>query len=216
MAMFTVYLVTNMANGKRYVGVTKKTPARSRWVQHIATARQGSNYWLHAAIRKYGAQSFVFEELVSTFDRQVAYSLEVAFIWAFGTFGWRSDGYNQTRGGAGNGRQWTVRERHAHRHRQKKSMSRPEVREKIKAKRALQTNPRKGKKSGLDQRLKHKIAMTKTYLEFRGESLNCTDWSARTGIARRTIHQRIKHGWSVEEALLTPVGEPKGLRLIVA
>lgn len=43
------------------------------------------------------------------------------------------------------------------------------------------------------------------YFTFNGETLTLTEWSARLGISKNTISQRLKYGWSVEEALSTPV-----------
>ena len=42
-------------------------------------------------------------------------------------------------------------------------------------------------------------------ISFNGETLCITDWAARLGIARKTIVMRLDRGWSVEEALTTPV-----------
>lgn len=52
-------------------------------------------------------------------------------------------------------------------------------------------------------------------ITFNGETLNLTDWAARTGIERRTISARLKLlGWSIEDALTVPVGPlPKNRRI---
>lgn len=41
-------------------------------------------------------------------------------------------------------------------------------------------------------------------LEHNGKKLNMTEWSKLTGIAHKTISERIKRGWSVEKTLTTP------------
>lgn len=46
-------------------------------------------------------------------------------------------------------------------------------------------------------------------LELDGERLAISQWEARTGISRKTIHYRISAGWSVERALTTPVDTVK-------
>lgn len=61
--MATAYLITNTANGKQYVGFTKNA-MRTRWTQHCCDSkvvRTGSA--LHAAIRKYGRDSFTIRAL---------------------------------------------------------------------------------------------------------------------------------------------------------
>lgn len=42
-------------------------------------------------------------------------------------------------------------------------------------------------------------------IEHGGETLTLTEWTERTGLKRTTIAERINHGWSVDEALTTPV-----------
>lgn len=58
--MALVYLVTNIENGKRYVGKTKGSLAE-RWYNHVKDARAGSPYAIHRAIRKHGKQAFTRE-----------------------------------------------------------------------------------------------------------------------------------------------------------
>jgi hypothetical protein len=43
------------------------------------------------------------------------------------------------------------------------------------------------------------------FLEFQGERLTIAQWSGKTEINARTLHERIATGWSVERALTTPV-----------
>ncbi len=42
-------------------------------------------------------------------------------------------------------------------------------------------------------------------LTHNGQTLCLADWAAITGIAFKTLHQRLTRGWSVERALTTPV-----------
>jgi hypothetical protein len=47
---------------------------------------------------------------------------------------------------------------------------------------------------------------TRTHLlTFRGETMNVTQWSRRTGISQTTMFHRIKRGWSDEKVINTPV-----------
>ena len=57
-----VYRVTNTANGHRYIGMTTQD-LRRREYSHRRAAKVGGGFSLHAAIRKYGQSSFVFEQL---------------------------------------------------------------------------------------------------------------------------------------------------------
>jgi hypothetical protein len=42
-------------------------------------------------------------------------------------------------------------------------------------------------------------------LEFDGKSLCLQEWAEITGLKRTTIAERINRGWTVEEALTTPI-----------
>lgn len=44
------------------------------------------------------------------------------------------------------------------------------------------------------------------FIEWRGERLTQADWADRTGLSQHVIYSRLKHGWSVADALGTPVG----------
>lgn len=43
------------------------------------------------------------------------------------------------------------------------------------------------------------------YIECNGDRLIIEDWARKTGIPSKTIHQRIRYGWSEERAVSTPV-----------
>jgi hypothetical protein len=47
------------------------------------------------------------------------------------------------------------------------------------------------------------------WLTYNGETLTLVEWSKRLGVYRKTIADRLRHGWSVELALTTP-SIPKG------
>jgi len=94
-----VYLITNLLNGKRYVGCSKVT-LKQRWWRHRSSAKKGSPLALHAAIRKYGAERFTVEtleevsgthaDLMAAEIRQIAFHNSIA-----------PNGYNLTMGGDG-------------------------------------------------------------------------------------------------------------------
>jgi group I intron endonuclease len=96
--MGSIYLVTNMVNGKRYVGKTK-TSLRQRWSNHCNAARTGSKQLLQKAIRKYGEERFLVVEIDSHENESELYELEKKWIAALGTR--PPNGYNATDGGIG-------------------------------------------------------------------------------------------------------------------
>jgi group I intron endonuclease len=60
-----IYIITNLVNGKRYVGMTSKT-LDVRFAGHKADARRNKPWMLHKAIRKYGEDNFKIELLEET------------------------------------------------------------------------------------------------------------------------------------------------------
>jgi group I intron endonuclease len=89
----TVYIITNSVNGKRYVGVTKRS-LRKRLLDHFYKARKGADLFLSMAIRKYGADAFDILPLEEvTLDD--AYDSERKWIERL------SPEYNMTGGGDG-------------------------------------------------------------------------------------------------------------------
>lgn len=91
---WTIYIATNKANGKQYVGLTKHFKRRLR--EHLRAERDNA---FHGAIRKYGVNGFVFSEICSAFDFEAACDLERMFIKQHGTM--VPTGYNLTSGGEG-------------------------------------------------------------------------------------------------------------------
>jgi group I intron endonuclease len=94
-----VYMVTNLVNGKKYVGCTART-VEVRWVEHQNLAKRGSSFALHAAIRKYGAESLsieVLEEVVGSHADLMAAEVR----WISFHVCVAPKGYNFTRGGDG-------------------------------------------------------------------------------------------------------------------
>ena len=94
--MFVVYLVTNRANGKQYVG--KARDARERWKDHLYLAACGGGFALHAAIRKHGRRRFSFEVIEQCADETAAFRAEQRHIARLRT---SVRGYNLTDGGEG-------------------------------------------------------------------------------------------------------------------
>jgi group I intron endonuclease len=92
-----IYLITNIVNGKRYVGQTVQS-LNSRWNSHKTHARGGADSSLHRSMRKHGPTSFKVESLCQCPDTDALDKAEHFFIWMLGTQK-KSLGYNLTSGG---------------------------------------------------------------------------------------------------------------------
>lgn len=89
-----VYTITNLINGKQYVGVTKNF--KKRFKDHKAEMRGKTNKPLYNSMRKYGIENFKFE-IICTCDLSNIEEKEKYFIKELKTF--HPNGYNMTSGG---------------------------------------------------------------------------------------------------------------------
>ena len=96
-----IYLVTNTHNNKHYVGVTI-TSVKSRWSRHVSDSKHSKDgQALHAAIRKYGKDSFTIQTIYESDDiEETINTKESHFIKEYKTHG-SDGGYNMTYGGDG-------------------------------------------------------------------------------------------------------------------
>ena len=96
--MGQIYKITNLVNGKIYIGQTRYT-ADIRFRGHIAEATKPhkSNYPLYKAFNKYGVHNFKVEVLEECANDKLN-SREKYYINLFNSF---NAGYNQTLGGDG-------------------------------------------------------------------------------------------------------------------
>lgn len=85
-----VYCITNIINGKKYVG--QSVCIENRFQQHIYSK---SNSEIHKAIEEFGVSNFRFEILIACSKNELD-EQEVKFIRLLDTY---ENGYNQTRGG---------------------------------------------------------------------------------------------------------------------
>lgn len=92
-----IYLIRNRINGKGYIGQTVKS-VRKRFMEHLRAAANGSDFAIHSAIRKHGAQHFTVEEIVAC-DYVLLNSLEEFCVTFYGTSASIGHGYNLTSGG---------------------------------------------------------------------------------------------------------------------
>jgi group I intron endonuclease len=100
MKTYIVYKITNTKNGKSYIGKTEYS-LEHRWGRHLSSARNGSKFRFHSAIRKYGEECWDLSviETYQTEDEKFINEKETHFIKLF-----ESDtkkGYNATSGGTG-------------------------------------------------------------------------------------------------------------------
>lgn len=92
-----IYKVTNKINGKQYIGQTMRK-IEQRWKQHVYSAFNDSpldKTPFHLAIKKYGAEAFVVEQVEKCKDKDLN-DRETYWIRHFDTF---NNGYNITTGG---------------------------------------------------------------------------------------------------------------------
>ena len=96
----TIYKLTNMVNGKLYVGQTDST-LEKRWSKHVRTAKLGSPFALSRAIRKYGPEKFK-SEIIETVEIANLSNREIFWIKELNSKCFDSGhGYNMTDGGEG-------------------------------------------------------------------------------------------------------------------
>ena len=96
-----IYKITNLINGKIYVGQTRFDVQR-RFQQHLTKAQKGELYFpLYSAIRKYGEENFQIE-CIEEIDDELLGEREQYWIKTLDTFVKHNKGYNATYGGEGN------------------------------------------------------------------------------------------------------------------
>ena len=95
--MIGIYRITNLINGKCYIG--QSINIEKRWKDHQIVATNpndnGYNYPLYKAIRKYGQENFSWE-VIEECDQNLLDEREVFWISYYDSY---NNGYNQTLGG---------------------------------------------------------------------------------------------------------------------
>jgi group I intron endonuclease len=91
-----VYRITNRVNGKMYIGQTIK-PLSHRWTNHVVDAKKGSDFLIHKAIRKHGAEAFDVEVLCVCSSEVEMNDRELHYTDSFNTV--MPQGYNMKPGG---------------------------------------------------------------------------------------------------------------------
>lgn len=99
--MAIIYKITNLVNGKLYIGQTSKT-LDLRFRQHqVAAFTLNLKYPLYRAMRKYGIENFKIELVEEVVTEQIN-EREQFYIKQYESFAPLGKGYNATRGGEGN------------------------------------------------------------------------------------------------------------------
>ncbi len=93
-----IYIITNLVNGKVYVGQHQGTDLNRRWRQHVKAACAGSKLVFHGAIRKYGVEAFSVAQLAAALSKPELDERETHFIQQYRATD-RAYGYNMTPGG---------------------------------------------------------------------------------------------------------------------
>lgn len=93
-----VYKITNKTTNKKYIGWTNKSSVEERWKVHLQCANRGEKTHLYNAIRLYGPEDFLLEELEKgEDDKYMLNEREPYWIKQFDI----SELYNMTQGGEG-------------------------------------------------------------------------------------------------------------------
>jgi group I intron endonuclease len=92
-----IYKITNIVNGKCYIGVTTEENPNKRWANHKSSIRANIGCpFLQKAVKKYGEESFKFDVLIICFDEDV-FKFENEYITKYNSMS--PNGYNVALGG---------------------------------------------------------------------------------------------------------------------
>ena len=99
-----IYKITNLVNGKMYIGKTECIDPYQRWKTHLEDSKKKSIHRpLYNAMQKYGTDNFEFEVIQREDNSDKLCELEKYYIQKYNTYVRfdNSNGYNATLGGDG-------------------------------------------------------------------------------------------------------------------
>jgi group I intron endonuclease len=94
-----IYQIINIINNKIYIGKTKQKLSK-RWYRHLYEAKNGCDFYLHRAIRKYSEEFFEIK-IIEKVDNEICSEREKYWIFYYDSMN-PEKGYNSTSGGEGN------------------------------------------------------------------------------------------------------------------
>lgn len=250
-----VYEITNLINGKIYIGITK-CDLNKRLKEHkCQSGKCGTRKaHLYTAMRKYGFNNFKIEKIKTCYSESQLYNSEIYFIGKFGTRN-NEIGYNNSIGGErsmkgarhsdetkkiislkSKGRppnetsfkighrqvltpEWKNKISAANKGRILSEETKNKIREKRKQQvisHSLETRKKisyaqKGKKLSKEH-IEHIRAArigvalnVKRSIEYNGKMYYLNELSAKYGIKRLTLRNRLKYGWTIEDAINKPI-----------
>lgn len=93
-----IYKITNKINRYIYIGQTIHS-LDCRWKNHIRAANRGSKVYFHKAIKKYGKDNFIVEQIAEANSKEELNKLEINLIKQYDCLA--PNGYNTSTGGEG-------------------------------------------------------------------------------------------------------------------
>jgi group I intron endonuclease len=100
-----IYKITNLCNGKNYIG--QSVDIERRWREHKCPSMRNKNIYIQNAFKKYGIENFDFEVLQECTKEELN-ELEIKYITELKTQGKAE--YNIAAGGSGNSNQYKTEE----------------------------------------------------------------------------------------------------------
>jgi group I intron endonuclease len=158
--MFFIYKITNLINGKMYIGQT--TNLKQRWNVHKCITPKTSNNQLYKDIKKYGIDNFKIKKISTSKTQKKAHKKEMHFIKKYNTIS--PYGYNLSIGGKGaNGYKYTKKQKIEHSDRMTKVYNTKEGKALQKQRALLQNKPE------VKQKTKNKLKLLRSTPEYRKE-----------------------------------------------
>jgi len=150
-----VYKATNRINQKSYIGKTVEDTICKRKYEHLWSAKNDIGYYFHRALKRYGANNFVWGILFKTDNINELIKKEQDFIFYHKTF--CPGGYNLTMGGEGSlGRPVSEETRKKIRESEKKTLDSIQCRQEM-SKRTKEQMSRLGMKERLSKKAKERF-----------------------------------------------------------